>query len=210
MRKLENLKKQYEKLGKEIEKLEREERKIKLHDLVKWSGFEWYVIGIKDNKYTLFLKDKMPKDLVERLFDSRFLDSDSDVRFNDNYENIWWKDSHIRMTLNSEYLKYLNLDEMNQMKTTVSIDNEESTTEDYVRLITKEEVEKSSEGILRCSGKYGYWTMSPSFFNYNSNAYEFYVSTTGELNPWYFVNDGYGVRPVVQVSDVNKLTKLEK
>lgn len=209
MSKLNNLKKQYEKLGKEIEKLEREEGKIQLHDLVKWSEYEWYVIGTKDNKYTLFLKDKMPKDLVERLFDSKFLDSDSDVRFNTNCENIWWKDSHIRMALNSEYLKYLNLDEMIRMKTTVNIDNEESTTEDYVRLITKEEVEKLPEEILRCGGEYGYWTMTPSLFIVDSSAREFSVNSTGTLSG-NSVSYGCGVRPVVQVSDVNKLTKLEK
>ena len=38
--------------------------------------------------------------------------------------------------------------------------------------------------------------MSPSNFNSNSNANEFNVTSTGELNGWNNVNNGYGVRPI--------------
>ena len=38
--------------------------------------------------------------------------------------------------------------------------------------------------------------MSPSNFNNNGNANELNVTSTGELNEWGNVNNGYGVRPI--------------
>ena len=38
--------------------------------------------------------------------------------------------------------------------------------------------------------------MSPSNFNNNGNANEFMVMSSGELNGWNNVNNGYGVRPI--------------
>ena len=38
--------------------------------------------------------------------------------------------------------------------------------------------------------------MSPSNFNNDGNANEFVVMSSGELNEWGNVNNGYGVRPI--------------
>ena len=38
--------------------------------------------------------------------------------------------------------------------------------------------------------------MSPSNFNNDGNANEFVVMSSGELNGWNNVNNGYGVRPI--------------
>ena len=38
--------------------------------------------------------------------------------------------------------------------------------------------------------------MSPSNFNNNGNANEFVVMSSGELNEWGNVNNGYGVRSI--------------
>lgn len=210
MKKLDDLKRQYEKLGKEIEKLEKQEGKLKLYDVIEWCGYEWYIINLKDDETTLFMKDKMPVSRVEKCFSERLLDSDKDVKFDTKGKNPWWADSEIRFTLNSLFLDELDVEQMNKMTTTVELDGQERTTEDYVRLITKEETELLPQEILKCSGQYGYWTMSPSYFSSWFNAQAFHVYSTGAVNS----NDtwnGYAVRPVINLNtDVNELIKLKK
>lgn len=211
MKKLDDLKRQYEKLGKEIEKLEKQEGKLKLYDVIEWCGYEWYIINLKDNETTLFMKDKMPVSRVEKYFSERLLDSDKDVKFDTKGKNPWWADSEIRFILNSIFLNDLDVKQMNKMVTTVKLDDQERTTEDYVRLITKEEAESLPQEILKCSGEYGYWTMSPSLFSDNFVAYEFRVYSTGELYVWGSTWVGYGVRLVINLNtDVNELIKLKK
>ena len=210
MKKLDDLKRQYEKLGKEIEKLEKQEGKLKLYDVIEWCGYEWYIINLKDDETTLFMKDKMPVSRVEKYFSERLLDSDKDVKFDTKGKNPWWADSEIRFTLNSLFLDELDVEQMNKMTTTVELDGQERTTEDYVRLITKEETELLPQEILKCSGQYGYWTMSPSHFYGWFSASELSVGSTGAVSgdsTW----GGYGVRPVINLNtDVNELIKLKK
>ena len=210
MKKLDDLKRQYEKLGKEIEKLEKQEGKLKLYDVIEWCGYEWYIINLKDDETTLFMKDKMPVSRVEKYFSERLLDSDKDVKFDTKGKNPWWADSEIRFTLNSLFLDELDVEQMNKMTTTVELDGQERTTEDYVRLITEEETELLPQEILKCSGQYGYWTMSPSGFSHWFRANELGVYSAGAVNSnsaW----GGYGVRPVINLNtDVNELIKLKK
>lgn len=214
MNDLEELKKQhqklgveYEKLGEEIKKLE-EEGQAKLYDLIKFSNLDWYIIDEDETSYTLFLKDKLSPEQCAEYFDEGLLDCDKDVRFNPNCKNIWWADSPIRMILNSVFLEDLDRTKMELMETTVSIDGQSRTTEDYVRLITKEEAEILPSDILKSNYKYGYWTMSPSLFYNDSLAVEFYVAGAGELT-YGGVNNGYGVRPVIRVTKNNAVTKIE-
>lgn len=47
-----------------------------------------------------------------------------------------------------------------------------------------------------------YWTMSPSNFSSNSSAREFRVTGAGEL-AYYYVYNGYGVRPVINLDPKN-------
>ena len=206
---LEELKKQhqklgveYERLGEEIKKLE-EEGQAKLYDLVKFSNHDWYIIDEDDDTLTLLMKDKLSSEQCTKYFDESLLDGNKDVRFNPNYKNVWWADSPIRMTLNSEILKDLDKEKMELMETTVSIDGQTRTTEDYVRLLTKDEAERLPQDILKSNYEYGYWTMSPSYFLSNSHAYEFFVTSTGVLLGWFDVSDGFGVRPVIQVTKDN-------
>ncbi len=214
MKNLEKLKKQHQKLGVEYEKLGEEIKKLeqaketKLYSLVKFSNLEWYVIGEDDDTLTLFLKDKLSPEQCTKYFDESLLDCDKDVRFNSNYKNIWWADSPIRMTLNSELLKDLDKTKMELMETTVSIDGQTRTTEDYVRLLTKDEAERLPLDVLKSNYNYGYWTMSPSLFRSNSGASEFVVNVAGELSSAGVVS-GFGVRPVIRVTKDNAVTKLE-
>ena len=48
-----------------------------------------------------------------------------------------------------------------------------------------------------------YWTMTPSLFSDDSRAREFFVTATGGLNAWGGVNNGNGVRPVVNLNTEN-------
>lgn len=205
MKSLEELKKQhqklgveYEKLGEEIKKIEDSQSELKLYDLVKFSNLEWYVIDEVDNTLTLFLKDKLSPEQCAKYFDERLLDSDKDVKFSNNIKNIWWTDSPIRMVLNSVFLSELDESKLDLMTTTVNIDGQSRTTEDYVRLIIAEEAERLPQDVLKSNYNYGYWTMLPSYLNYWGNALEFVVAGAGELSNNY-VHYGYGVRPVIRV-----------
>ena len=55
-----------------------------------------------------------------------------------------------------------------------------------------------------------YWTMSPSYFNYNSSAGEFVVTGTGELGGWGSVSYGYGVRPILTTENYGEIIKSQK
>ena len=48
-----------------------------------------------------------------------------------------------------------------------------------------------------------YWTMSPSYFYYWSNARGLRVMSSGELNGGHNVTSGYGVRPVINLDTKN-------
>ena len=48
-----------------------------------------------------------------------------------------------------------------------------------------------------------YWTMSPSLFHNIANAFEFGVTSSGELLVWYNVANSYGVRPVINLNTEN-------
>ncbi len=202
---LEELKKQhqklgveYERLGEEIKKLE-EEGQAKLYDLVKFSNLEWYIIDEDDDTLTLLMKDKLSSEQCTKYFDESLLDGNKDVHFNPNYKNIWWSDSPIRMYLNSRFLENLDKSDLELMTTTVSIDGQTRTTEDYVRLLTKDEAERLPQDILKSNYNYGYWTMSPSYFDVWGGALEFRVTGAGGLIGWFDVSDGFGVRPVIRV-----------
>lgn len=199
---LNELEAQCKQIIKEIETIKNEDSSVRLYDIVKFSNYDWYVIEEDEATLTLFLKDKLSSEQCSKHFDNRLLDGDKDARFNSNCKNIWWGDSPIRMTLNSEFLKYLDKTKMELMETTVSIDGQSRTTEDYVRLITKEEAEILPSDILKSNYKYGYWTMSPSLFSNGSHAYEFLVGSAGELT-YTGVRHGYGVRPVIRVTKDN-------
>ena len=55
-----------------------------------------------------------------------------------------------------------------------------------------------------------YWTMTPSHFSLDSYAHEFIVFAMGELGDWGRVNNGNGVRPVVNLNTENLTFGLVK
>ena len=77
-----------------------------------------------------------------------------------------------------------------------------------VTLLSKEEVKGKSKILAKvgrgCNREY--WTRTPLLSNDYSFVGEFFVTVTGELNS-YFVDYGYGVRPVLKSDNLEKLIK---
>ena len=136
-----------------------------------FKGLEWYIIN-ETEKEKLFMKDCFTNEMIIKYFDD--YDNDFDVQFNPDKTKIWWEDSYINEILNGAFLNFLGKENLNVMKTTLTLGNEIMTTKDYVRLITKEEAEKLPKEILKTIKKYGYWTMSPWGFD-GGYAYVFRV-----------------------------------
>lgn len=178
--------------------------------LVNYKNFEWYVIKEDEKEKLLFMKDGIPADQVKKYFtNEQMVDSDNDVRFNKDYTNPWWRDSYIRQVLNTKFLEDLDLEDLNVMETTVELNGEKVTTKDYIRLITKEEVENLHLEIRKTNRQYGYWTITPYYWS-GSHAYVFAVygsSYPGNLNANYVYNS-YVVRPVISLKSDIQLTDV--
>ena len=162
-----------------------------------FKGLEWYIINETEKEKLLFMKDCFTNEMIIKYFDDYY--NDFDVQFNPDKTKIWWEDSYINEILNGAFLNFLGKENLNVMKTTLTLGNEIMTTKDYVRLITKEEAEKLPKEILKTIKKYGYWTMSP--YRFSGNAYVFYVygaSSPGDLSN-YTVNGSRAVRPVISL-----------
>lgn len=170
--------------------------------IVEYKDLEWYVIKENEKEKLLLLKDSFTNDQIKKYFTNKeYIDSDYDVRFNKDYSNPWWRDSYIRQVLNTKFTEDLNINDLNIMEIDVELDGKKITTRDYVRLLTKEEVELLNIEILKTKREYGYWTMSP--YSGNSSGYSrvFYVhgsSNPGNLNNTN-VNNANGVRPVISL-----------
>lgn len=180
--------------GIKYKKVEDEEN-FKLYDLVKYNGYEWYIIKIDNDNVTLLMKNKLDNDTMQSLFDEEYLDDDYDVKFNLDVKNNDWADSIIRQTLNEKFIDEFNKNELNIMKTNY---DEDKYSDDYIRLLTIRETEKLPKGI-RSIDEY-YWMLSPSYFNsYSSIANVWIVMPSGSLSPGYSVTYSIGVRPVINL-----------
>lgn len=111
------------------------------------------------------------------------VDSDYDVRYSFTNNNDW-KESYIRLVLNTSFIYDLGKENMLKMN------------DDYVRLITKDEVEKMSDEMLKVNDQYGYWTMTP----YSGDASSVWLVRANGNADWYYANyTNSGVRPVIKV-----------
>lgn len=89
-----------------------EDENFKLYDLVKYNGYEWYIIKIDNDNVTLLMKDKLGSDTMKSLFDEEYLDDECDVEFNSDATNNDWADSIIRQTLNEKFIDEFNEDDV--------------------------------------------------------------------------------------------------
>ena len=171
-----------------------------------YKSLEWYIINEPNKEKLLFLKDSFTNEMIRQVFDK--YDNWFDVQFNHNKTKIWWEESYIRKVLNDVFLKrFLDVKDLNIMKTTLELNGESKTTEDYVRLITKEEVKNLPLEVLKTKRTYGYWTMSPYSFG-GTSAYVFRVSGSdypGQLSVnW--VEFSSAVRPVISLKSDNLIS----
>ena len=170
--------------AEENSNVENTEKKIR--DVIKFSNLDWFIINQDEESYTLMLKNKMTPNMIKKHFTQKgMVDSDYDVRYSFTNNNDW-KESYIRLVLNTSFI--YDLDKENMLK----------MNDDYVRLATKDEVENMSEEMRKVDDKYGYWTMTP----FSSNATSVWrVSTNGDVGASdasnTYSNDG--VRPVIRV-----------
>ncbi len=188
----EKIEERIKKAEEELKKARKELKKYKESEypVVEFSNYDWYVIDEDNDTTTLFMKDKMSVDEINDFFDSEYLDGDKDVIF--SLHDNKWRDSIIRAVLNTEFLSEFDRNKLRPMTTNLN----GIETVDYVRLITKEEVEKLPEEIRKCSGDYGYWTMSP--YSDSSNGV-FAVHSSGYVGNPSAYNTYRGVRPVIRV-----------
>lgn len=172
-----------------------EEDNFKIGDIVKFNGYDWYIIKIENSNATLLMKNVLSESEVQELFDEEYLDSDNDVCFNKDKANNDWNYSIIRKILNTIFLDEFDEYELNVMRTNY---DEDKYSEDHVRLLTIREAERLEDDIRVCG--IAYWTMSPSHFNSNdTSAFVWYGYSSGTLyHNW--ATSAYGVRPVINLS----------
>ena len=173
---------------------------MKDEDIKEYAGFHWHVLKKENDGTVVSLVGKLPKNIMQQCFNKNVLDDDGDINFNNKCNNIWWRDSNIRMGLNSKFLELLNLDDLVEMETTLNYDNEYVTTRDYVRIPTKEEYENMPEKFRKLENPEGTifrWSLSPSYFN--DGAYVFIVLTNGHLYYTYVYGTSGGVAPVIKL-----------
>jgi len=173
-----------------------------------YKNLEWYIINETSEEKLLFLKDSFTNEQVLKYFmDKSMVFLNYYIQFSKKIDSLWFRDSYIREVLNTLFLDDLDKSDLNEMKTTVTLGNESVTTKDYVRLITQEEVLKLSKEVLKTEKEYGYWTMSPSYFN-GSYAFVFFVC--GSADPGYlydtYVSAAYAVRPVISLKSGNLIS----
>ena len=179
---------------------------MKDEDIKEYAGFYWHVLRKENDGTVVSLVGKLPKNIMQQCFNKNVLDDDGDIKFNNKCNNIWWRDSNIRMGLNSKFLELLNLDDLVEMETTLNYDNQCITTRDYVRVPTKEEYENMSEKFRKLENSGGTifrWSLSPAYCS--GGAGVFYVNNGGDLRIT-FVTFAGGVVPVIKL----KTEVLEK
>ena len=182
-----------------------EDENFKLYDLVKYNGYEWYIIKIDNDNVTLLMKNKLDNDTMKSLFDEEYLSDSYDAKFNLDASNNDWVDSIIRQALNEKFIDKFDKNELNITKTNY---DENKYSDDYIRLLTIREAEKLPREI-RGIDEY-YWTLSPSYFySSHSSAYVWLVMPSGGLYPWDDVTASFGVRPVINLrADYLRIFKI--
>lgn len=163
----------------------------------KFCGLDWQVIDEDAETTTLLAKFCLNKEIIKEVFASDEYDSDYDVKFNIDSGEWRWEKSIIRKRLNDKFLKMLNKEQLVPMTTTIWLNGESSTTKDYVRLLTLDEIQRLPKSVKENKAKYGFWSLSPSNFN-GSYSGVFYVDTSGQLlsNSVYI---GGAVAPVIKL-----------
>lgn len=162
---------------KELEEyIESLDKELKLYDIVNYCNNEWYVIKIEEDTVTLMSKNIIGK-----------------CTYSDNNSNDFVESNCIKLL--NEFMNELNMNDLLLMK--VNYD-EDKFYSGLIRIPTLREMEAMPMSIRECGD--AYWTMTSSYGVSEdcTDAYVFYVYSTGYLNYWNVI-DPRGVRPVIKI-----------
>lgn len=176
-----------------------EPKTYKIYDLVKYNGYEWIVINIKNDKLTLMMKSCLLKEKVKEIFKNSYLDGSGDIKYNLEKRCNDWDKTEIKRGLNDEFLKEFNKEELVKMKTNY---DEDKYSSDYIRIPKVKEIERLNSGKI--APDKSCWLMSPSYFDAMwGSAHEWNQNNAGGLNAWWGVAGSLGVRPVITIKSDN-------
>ena len=179
-----------------------EPKTYKIYDLVKYNGYEWIVINVKNDKLTLMMKNCLPKEKMKEIFNNDYLDKAGDIKYSLDEECNDWNKTEIKRGLNNEFLKEFNKEELVKMKTNY---DEDKYSNDYIRIPKVKEIERLNSDKI--APDKSCWLMSPSYFNATSGyAKEWPLSSAGCLGGWWGVDDSFGARPVINLKSDTLIT----
>ena len=176
-----------------------EPKEYKLYDLVKYNGYKWIVIKVKNNKLTLMMKDCLSKDKMKKIFKTKYLTDDYDIKHSSDDICNDWNKTEIKRGLNDEFLKEFDKEDLIEMKTNY---DEDKYSFDYIRIPTVREIRILD--LYKIKPDKDCWLMSPSYFYATLDfAIEWHFSSTGILHYGWFVANGFGARPVITLKSDN-------
>ena len=114
-----------------------EPKEYKLYDLVKYNGYKWIVIKVKNNKLTLMMKDCLSKDKMKKIFKTKYLTDDYDIKHSSDDICNDWNKTEIKRGLNDEFLKEFDKEDLIEMKTNY---DEDKYSFDYIRIPSVREI----------------------------------------------------------------------
>ncbi len=201
--------------GVKYVKLE-EPKTYKVYDLVKYNGYKWIVINVKNDKLTLMMKNCLSEEKMKKIFDSKYLCANFIAYcLNDNREynllkNSDWNITEIKRGLNTEFLKEFNKNELIGMKINFDLDK---YSYDYIRIPTVIDIYELWE-YKRIMPDYNCWTMSPAIYTndcrsiWTIDSDSDYFDDTGKMFSDETTDGFAGVRPVITLKSDNQ--KIEK
>lgn len=174
----------------------------KIYDLVKYNGYEWIIINVKNDKLTLMMKDCLPKEKVKEIFSEKYIDEYGDIKYSLDKTCNDWNKTEIKRGLNNEFLKEFDKSELVKIKTNY---DEDKYSHDYIRIPKIREIERLDPDKI--APDKDCWTMSPSYFNATGgNAIEWMQYSAGYLSSW-GVYGSLGARPVITIKSYNQKIK---
>ena len=180
-----------------------ESKSYKIYDLVKYNGYEWIVINVKEDRLTLMMKNCLSKEKMKEIFNNNYLDKDFDIKYSLDKTCSDWNKTEIKKGLNNGFLKEFDKEDLVEMKTNY---DEDKYSFDYIRIPKIREIERLDRDKIVPDRSC--WTMSPLYFNALIGcASEWVQSDTGLLSDW-GAHRTFGARPVITLKSDNQ--KIEK
>ena len=185
---------EFEKFKKEtLEKLNIT-KEYKIGDKVSYKGLEWFVTKLKrykkENYVELMLADKLPNEILEKVFDNPNMRSDDRIKFdNESYD---WKKSYIREQLNNKFLDVLNIDKKDLLLMTTNY-AENEYTKDFVRIPSFNDCETLPREVIKRD--YWYFLINRGVYRRDCDTIPYYEPSAAGV--FAFVNTGGHARTTV-------------